>query len=160
MNAWWPNGAIPRWKGSVPSGRAEPAPPGGRARGRRPSGEDPGLARRAVFSEGRTLCVRIAGSYGWQGPSLPPEIRREAGGFIGIHGEGVRPSSRACGARSLYLMHEYQVPWLCEYHVHVGVPSTPRTSTPVPPYPCPVRTPRGRGSWWYGDDEGYWVRVR
>ena len=99
MNAWWPNGAIPRWKGSVPSGRAEPAPPGGRARGRRPSGEDPGLTRRAVFSEGRTLCVCAAGSYGRQGPSLPPEVRREAGGFIGIHGEGVRPSSRACGAR-------------------------------------------------------------
>ena len=74
---------------------------------------------------------------------------------------GLMQFLRACGARPLYLMHEYQVPWLCEYHVHVGVPSTPPVPVPqYPPYPCPVRTPRGRGRWWYGDDEGCWVRVR
>jgi hypothetical protein len=52
-----------------------------------------------VFSEGRGLRVRIARHHEWRGPSLPPEVRREAGGLIGIHGEGVRPSSRACRAR-------------------------------------------------------------
>jgi hypothetical protein len=47
-------------------GRAEPAPPrGGSVQGmalgwKWPSGENPGIMRRAVFSEGRTLCVRIA----------------------------------------------------------------------------------------------------
>jgi hypothetical protein len=45
-------GDMPGGSQSCPSGRAEPAPPGGRARGRRPSGEDPGLTRRAVFLGG------------------------------------------------------------------------------------------------------------
>jgi hypothetical protein len=41
-------------------GRAEPAPPrGGRSKLGRPSGANPGITRRAVFSEGRTLCVRV-----------------------------------------------------------------------------------------------------
>ena len=64
-----------------------------------PSGEDLGPTRKAVFSEGRTLCARIARHHEWQGLSLPPVVRREAGGLMGIHGEGVRRSSRACGAR-------------------------------------------------------------
>jgi hypothetical protein len=43
-------------------GRAEPAPPrGGLSKLERPCGESPEMAPKAVFSEGRTLCVRIAG---------------------------------------------------------------------------------------------------
>jgi hypothetical protein len=42
-NGPWPNGAVPRWKGRVARGRAEPAPPrGGRSELRRPSGGGPG----------------------------------------------------------------------------------------------------------------------
>jgi len=43
-------------------GRAEPAPPrGGLSKLERPCGESPEMAPKAVFSEGRTLRVRIAG---------------------------------------------------------------------------------------------------
>jgi hypothetical protein len=65
-------------------GRAEPAPPGGGlSKLEWPCGEGQEMAPRAVFSEGRTLCVRIAGSYGWQGFSLPPEVTQEAGNLNG-----------------------------------------------------------------------------
>jgi hypothetical protein len=40
-----------------------------------PSGEDLGPTRKAVFSEGRTLCARIARHHEWQGLSLPPGLR-------------------------------------------------------------------------------------
>jgi len=40
--------------------RAEPAPPGGASLAKRPRGVNPGITRRVVFSEGRTLCVRMA----------------------------------------------------------------------------------------------------
>ena len=61
-NARWPNGAIARWRQSLPSGRAEPAPPwGGPARVGWPCGERPGDGVKAFFSEGRTPCVREYG---------------------------------------------------------------------------------------------------
>ena len=41
-------------------GRAEPAPPGGEPRRDGLPEKGPGIARWAVFSEGRTLCVRVA----------------------------------------------------------------------------------------------------
>jgi hypothetical protein len=99
-NARWPSGVNPpvqarsrlRACGARPStGRL--APYGW------PSGERPGMPPRVVFSEGRALRVRIARHHEWQGLSLPPVVRREVGGLVGIHGEGVRRSSRACGAR-------------------------------------------------------------
>jgi hypothetical protein len=81
-------------------GRAEPAPPrGGLSKLERPCGESPEMAPRAVFSEGRTLCVRIARPYGLQGLSLPPVVRREACGLMGMHEEAARLPQRACGAR-------------------------------------------------------------
>jgi hypothetical protein len=93
-------GPSPGRKLGLLCGRAEPAPPGGgtstawmAVRGK------VGDYAEGVFSEGRGLRVRIARHHEWRGPSLPPEVRREAGGLIGIHGEGVRPSSRACRAR-------------------------------------------------------------
>ena len=111
-----------------------------------PSGENPEMARKAVLSEGRTLCVRVVWPNECQGISFPPHALKIA---LGPPGHTPRSSPcLPCGRAEpapLYLMHEYQVPWLCEYHVHVGVPSTPRTSTPVPPYPCPVRTPQREG---------------
>jgi len=57
------------------------------------------MTRKAIFSEGRTLCVRIAEPHGWEGTSLPPVVRREAGGLMGVQEEGARPPQRACGAR-------------------------------------------------------------
>ena len=80
-------------------GRAEPAPPGGASLAKRPWGVNPGITPRVVFPEGRTLCVRIAEPHGWQGTSLPPVVRREAGGLMGVQEEGARPPQRACGAR-------------------------------------------------------------
>ena len=65
----------------------------------RPYGEIPEMTRKAIFSEGRTLCVRIAEPHGWEGTSLPPVVRREAGGLMGVQEEGARPPQRACGAR-------------------------------------------------------------
>ena len=64
-----------------------------------PSGEDLGPRRKAVFSEGRTLCARIARHHEWQGLSLPPVVRREVGGLMGKREEVARRSWRACGAR-------------------------------------------------------------
>jgi hypothetical protein len=58
--AWWPErGDI--WFSVMPSLRACGARPsaGGRAGGR-PCGEVPQMTRKAVFSEGRTPCVRVA----------------------------------------------------------------------------------------------------
>jgi hypothetical protein len=48
-----------------PSLRACGARPsrGGQSKLGWPSGENPGITRRAVFSEGRTLCVRVAWPY-------------------------------------------------------------------------------------------------
>jgi hypothetical protein len=54
---------------------------------------------KAVFSKGRGLRGRIATPYGWEGLSLPPVVRREACGLMGMHEEGARPPYRACGAR-------------------------------------------------------------
>ena len=57
-----PNGDMPRSSASRPCGRAEPAPPrGGPSKARGPCGGNPGITRRAFFSEGRTLCVRKKG---------------------------------------------------------------------------------------------------
>jgi hypothetical protein len=81
-------------------GRAEPAPPrGGRSKGRWPSGENPGITQKAIFSEGRTLCVRIARPYGSRG------IARSSGAneyMVAEWGHApARPISplRACGGR-------------------------------------------------------------
>jgi hypothetical protein len=57
-----PSGDMPR-SSQMPflCGRAEPAPPRGAKRRREGlTGANPGMALRAVFSEGRTLCVRLA----------------------------------------------------------------------------------------------------
>jgi hypothetical protein len=64
-----------------------------------PSGESPGITRKAVFSEGRGLRVRIAGPYGSRG------IARSSGAneyMVAEWGHApARPISplRACGAR-------------------------------------------------------------
>jgi len=89
------------WYAFLPGVRSPPL------RGDRPSmdrlaGKTPGMTRMAVFSEGRGLRVRIARHHGCQELSLPPVARREAGGLIGIHEEGVRRSLPACGARPSY----------------------------------------------------------
>ena len=63
----------------------------------------PGVTLGPVFSEGRGLRVRIAGPHGRQGPLLPPMVRREAGGLMEIHEDGLTPPLRACGARPLVL---------------------------------------------------------
>ena len=78
MNAWWPNGAISRWNGSVPCGRAEPAPPRcGPSQLGWPCEGGPGSGAKGGFSEGRTLCVRMARPHKCQGiPFLPLDDAR------------------------------------------------------------------------------------
>jgi hypothetical protein len=44
------------------------------------------------------------------------------------------------------------------YTLEYPVPPVPVPQ--YPPTPAQYVPPRGRGSWWYGDDEGCWVRVR
>ena len=60
QKAGWPTGHMSRSSASPPCGRAEPAPPRGASLGERPWGVNPGITRRVLFSEGRTLCVRMA----------------------------------------------------------------------------------------------------
>jgi hypothetical protein len=56
-----PVGTCPESSQNVPSGRAEPAPPrGGLSELGWPSGENPGITRKMVFSEGRGLRARMA----------------------------------------------------------------------------------------------------
>jgi hypothetical protein len=57
----WPPGHTPRSSPCLPHGRAEPAPPR-RGQGKRGSrkGESSEMTRNAIFSEGRTLCARVA----------------------------------------------------------------------------------------------------
>jgi hypothetical protein len=56
------------WRDAFLYGRAEPAPPrGGQAAGERPYGEMPEMTRKAIFSEGRGLRVRIARPYASRG---------------------------------------------------------------------------------------------
>jgi hypothetical protein len=60
-NAWWPREHTPRSSASLPRGRAEPAPPRRRlADGRRAWEVGPKISRRVLYSEGRTLCARMA----------------------------------------------------------------------------------------------------
>jgi hypothetical protein len=103
-------GGWPRWDGlagayqgetkAFPRGRAEPAPPGGLAKVRWPTGERPEMTREVVFSEGRGLRARGAGPHVRRDIPFPPHAltmaRWPKGGNVGV---GVVPSLRACGAR-------------------------------------------------------------
>jgi hypothetical protein len=74
---WWPQrGDI--WFSVMPSFRACGARPsrGGQSKLGWPSGENPGITRRAVFSEGRTLCVRKYGPDPSPGISFPPHASK------------------------------------------------------------------------------------
>ena len=69
--ARWPRGHMPRSSASVPSGRAEPAPPrGGQARVGWANGENPEITRGAIFSEGRGLRARKCRPRGSRGMDL------------------------------------------------------------------------------------------
>jgi hypothetical protein len=65
-----------------------------------PSGENPGITRRVVFPEGRTLCARLARPHGCQGISLRPHPLMRAPGPSGDMPR-VKPVAPlwACGAR-------------------------------------------------------------
>jgi hypothetical protein len=66
-----PTGTCPGSSRSLPYGRAEPAfPRGGHAQRGSHCGEDPGIAWKAVFSEGRTPCVRVARRHASRGISF------------------------------------------------------------------------------------------
>jgi hypothetical protein len=68
-------------------GRAEPAPPRGASLAKRPWGVNPGITRRVFFSEGRTLCVRMARPHECRIPFSPDDAR------------GILGPLRACRAR-------------------------------------------------------------
>jgi|GEM_PF-2408842 len=82
-------------------GRAEPAPPrGGQSQVTGLAGEKPDMTRKAIFSEGRTLCARMARPYADRGISLV------GGGLANGRGRngddvwgGTPPRLRACRAR-------------------------------------------------------------
>jgi len=81
-------------------GRAEPAPPRGAPRARRPCGESPEMTRKAIFSEGRTLCVRLAGPHECLGIPFSPDDEPRGRLAYRAHASVKRkPTLRACGAR-------------------------------------------------------------
>ena len=95
------------WRGHAPvkrelSGRACGARPsaGGPCPDERPCGENPGIMRGAIFSEGRGLRARVARPEASRGIPFPPHALRMSqwprGGNVGV---GVMPSLRACGTR-------------------------------------------------------------
>jgi hypothetical protein len=92
---------MPRSSPCSHCGRAEPAPPrGGPSKARGPCGGNPGITRRAFFSEGRTLCVRMARPHECRGIPFSPDD--EAKGRLAYRADvSVKPvpSLRACGAR-------------------------------------------------------------
>ena len=96
--AYWGNGRVKpmvslRACGARPSAK-------GPSRGERPCGEDPGMMRKALFSEGRTLCARLARPHGCRGISLRPHPLMRAPGPSGdMPRVKPVPSLRACGAR-------------------------------------------------------------
>ena len=85
IRALEPNGDMPRWRPGLPCGRAEPAPPrGGLSRARWPSGGRSEMTRKAIFSEGRTPCVRIARPCPCRGILLVEMVGRTAPGLTGM----------------------------------------------------------------------------
>ena len=94
----WPKGRD-LWGGAMPSLRACGARPstGWTVQGRWPRGENPGLTRKAVFSEGRTPCVRVARPSASRGIPFPPDgltIRRWPRGHMPRSSRGL-PCGRA-----------------------------------------------------------------
>jgi hypothetical protein len=60
--ARWPSGDMPGGANAFPRACGARPSRGGRSKGRWPYGANPEMTRKAVFSEGRTLCVREYGS--------------------------------------------------------------------------------------------------
>ncbi len=88
-----------RPKPSLRACRARPSR-GGQSKLGWPRGENPGITRRAVFSEGRTLCVRFARPHKCQGIPFPP--LDDARGRLPYRTHvsvNPTPPLRACGAR-------------------------------------------------------------
>ena len=70
-----PGGLMGRFPGGGKvslAGVQSPPLQGWTVQGRWPRGENPGLTRKAVFSEGRTPCVRVARPYASRGIAFPP----------------------------------------------------------------------------------------
>jgi hypothetical protein len=95
-----PTGEMLEWSQRCRYGRAEPAPPGGVNVGERPCGVNSGMTPRVVFSEGRTLCVRVVRPNECQGISFPPHALKIAPVAYRSHASvKPMPPFRACGAR-------------------------------------------------------------
>jgi hypothetical protein len=71
----------------------------GPSRGERPCGEDPGMMRKALFSEGRTLCARLAWPNVCRGITFSRDGRSGPGRLRGHARMKPRQSLWACGAR-------------------------------------------------------------
>ena len=61
------------WRDVDITGVRSPPLPGGEPRWNGLPEEGPGMTRKAIFSEGRTLCVRLARPYGCRGISFRPD---------------------------------------------------------------------------------------
>jgi hypothetical protein len=96
------HGDMSRSSPGPPCGRAEPAPPRCKVdhpRARCALGASPGMARKVVFSEGRTLCVRLAWPNVYRGIPFSRDGRAKPGHPRGYVSVKPGPSLRACGAR-------------------------------------------------------------
>jgi hypothetical protein len=99
--AWSPTGICLGQARALFAGVRSP-PLRGEAKRRREglTGANPEMARKAVFSEGRTLCVRLAWPNVCRGISFPPACAGEKPGHPrGYVSVKPVPSLRACGAR-------------------------------------------------------------
>jgi hypothetical protein len=96
----WSRGHMPRSSQCLPI-RACGARPsaGGQAQDRSPSGESPEMTRKAVFSEGRTPCVRLAWPNVCRGIPFSRDGRAKPGHPRGHARVEPIPFPRACGAR-------------------------------------------------------------
>ena len=96
----WPRGHMPRSNPCHPRGRAEPAPPGvDGPRGDGFTGANPEMTRKAVFSEGRGLRVRVVRPHASRGIPFPPGD--EARGRLAYRAHAsVKPVPSYAGVRS------------------------------------------------------------
>ena len=97
--AGWPTGTCPDEAKAVLAGVRSPPLRWGEAEQGWPSGENPGITRRVVFPEGRTLCARLAWPNVCRGITLSWDGRSGPGRLRGHARVKPIPPLRACGAR-------------------------------------------------------------
>ncbi len=98
--AGWPTGTCPDEAKAVLAGVRSPPLRWGEAEQGWPSGENPGITQRVVFSEGRTPCVLLAWPNVCRGIPFSRDGRAKPGDPWGHASIKRELSLRACGART------------------------------------------------------------